>query len=181
MTEYSTRLYTRTGDTGITDLMGPGRVAKDSRRLQALGDLDEVNSQLGVVRALSDDVQLDAALQEVQNLLFECGRELAQPTLPRLTAAHTAGLEQLIDRLQESLPPLKRFILPGGTAAAAHCHLARAVCRRAERILFHLARSEPVNGASLQFINRLSDLLFVVARTLNQRAGGTEVLWRPRT
>jgi len=179
MTDRSARIYTRTGDTGTTGLMGSGRVAKDSPRLQALGDLDEVSSQLGVVRALSDDAQLDAVLQAIQNLLFELGRELAQPTMPRLAGAHTTQLEQLIDRLQEALPPLGRFILPGGTPAAAHCHLARSVCRRAERTLVRLARSEPVNAASLQFVNRLSDLLFVVARALNQRAGGAEIPWRP--
>jgi cob(I)alamin adenosyltransferase len=180
MTEQSTKLYTRTGDSGTTGLLGSNRALKDSLRIQAIGELDEVNSQLGVVRAFCSDEQMGGFLLEIQKLLLELGTELAQPAGSRLVHAHTARLEQFINRFNEALPGLRSFILPGGTPAAAHCHLARTVCRRAERSLFRLSRTEHVNAASLQFVNRLSDLLFVVARTLNYRAGVADLAWHPQ-
>jgi cob(I)alamin adenosyltransferase len=178
MADRPTSIYTRGGDSGTTSLMGSKRVHKDSMRMQALGDVDELNCQMGVIRSLCIDDQMKGFLQEIQNLLFELGAELAQPGTSRLVPPHAARVEQFIDRLDEALPPLKTFILPGGSAAAAQCHLARAVCRRAERSLFRLSRTEHVNSASLQFVNRLSDLLFVVARTINRRSGTAEVPWK---
>ena len=173
------RIYTRTGDNGTTGLSVGDRVYKDNLRIQALGEVDELNCQIGVVCSLTLDNQMKKLLQDIQNLLFELGAELAQPTSSRLIRAHTTQVEQSIDRLNESLPPLNSFILPGGTPPAAHCHLARAACRQAERCLFRLSRTEHVNPVSLQFMNRLSDLLFLVARTMNHRAGTADLPWRP--
>lgn len=181
MSDSPSKIYTRTGDGGSTGLMERKRVHKDSPRIQAIGEVDELNCQMGLIGSLRLDDQMKGFLQEIQNMLFEMGAELAQPVSTRLISAHTARLEQFIDRLNESLPPLQNFILPGGCHAAAQCHLARAVCRRAERSLFRLSRSEHVNPASLQFLNRLSDLLFMIARTMNQRQGTEETLWKDNT
>jgi len=177
MAERPSSLYTRTGDSGTTGLLGRKRVNKDSTRVQALGDVDELNCHLGIIRSLCIDDQMKGFLKELQSLLFELGAELGQPGSARLVPPHAARVEQFIDRLNESLPPLTNFILPGGAPAAAQCHLARAVCRRAERSLFRLSRTEHVNASSLQFVNRLSDLLFVVARTINHRSGTPETPW----
>ncbi len=178
MAERPSSLYTRSGDSGTTSLMGRKRVHKDSMRMQAIGDVDELNCHMGVIRSLCIDEQMKPFVKEIQGLLFELGSELAQPGSSRLVPPHAARVEQFIDRLNEALPALNGFILPGGSPAAAQCHLARAVCRRAERSLFRLSRTEHVNSSSLQFINRLSDLLFVVARTINQRSGAAEVPWK---
>ncbi len=178
MADRQTKLYTKTGDTGTTGLVGRKRVHKDCLRIQTIGDVDELNCQLGVIRSVCTDDQLNSLLQEIQNDLFELGAELAQPASTQLAHAHAAQLEQFIDRLNGTLPPLRQFILPSGTPAAAHSHLARAVCRRAERGLFRLSRTEHVNSASLQYMNRLSDLLFVVARTINHRSAATETPWK---
>lgn len=180
MADRAPSLYTRQGDTGMTRLIGRQRVNKDSTRVSVLGEVDELNCQLGVVQSVCDDKQLKDFLQEIQGLLYELSAELAHPANSRLVRAHTARMEQFIDRMSETLPAIDGFILPNGCPAAAQCHLARAVCRRAERNLFRLARTEHVNSASLQFINRLSDLLFVVARTLNQRAGAADIHWKPQ-
>lgn len=179
MAQRPSSLYTRTGDTGTTGLFGGKRLNKDSIRITAIGDVDELNCQLGVVRSLTRDTQMRGFLREIQNILFELGAELAQPATSRLVQAHIARMEQFIDRLNDSLPPLENFILPGGAPEAAQCHLARAVCRRAERSLFRLSRTEHVNSASLQFINRLSDLLFILARNLNHRAATADEPWKP--
>ncbi len=179
MAERPTSLYTRTGDNGTTGLLGGKRINKDNARIHTIGEVDELNCQLGVVRSLCRDEQTRGFIREIQNVLFELGAELASPSTSRLVRPHIARMEQFIDRLNESLPPLDSFVLPGGVPEAAHCHLARAVCRRAERSLFRLSRTEHVNSASLQFINRLSDLLFVLARTLNHRAAAGDELWRP--
>lgn len=178
MADRSPRIYTRTGDSGTTGLSIGGRVDKDNPRIQALGEVDELNCQIGVVRSLSLDDQMERTLRDIQNLLFELGAELAQPASSRLIREHTAQVEQFIDRLSATLPPLNAFILPGGVPPAAQCHLARALCRRAERSLFRLSRTEQVNPVSLQFLNRLSDLLFVVARAMNHRAGAADLLWK---
>jgi len=178
MAEESIKIYTRTGDAGSTGLLGSKRVNKESLRIAAVGDVDELNCQLGIIHSLSSDGQVMDLLTEVQNLLFELGAELAKPDSSRLLPSHATRLEQFIDQLQEALPPLRNFLLPGGCPTAAQCHLARAVCRRAERSLFQLSRSEHVNAVSLQFINRLSDLLFVLARSINQREGTADVLWK---
>jgi cob(I)alamin adenosyltransferase len=177
MVEHSSNLYTRKGDTGSTRLSGRKAAPKDSLRIQAIGDLDELNCQLGVIRAYCRDAQMQGFFAELQTLLLELELELTQPGTCRIAHAHTARAEQFIDRLDAALPSIEGKLVPGGDADTAHCYLARAVCRRAERSLFRLSRTEHVNAASLQFLNRLSDLLFVVARTLNHRAKKTETLW----
>jgi cob(I)alamin adenosyltransferase len=179
MSDPVSPLYTRTGDAGDTGLRGPRRLPKDSLRIRAIGAVDELNCALGAVRAGCADPAYPALVQTLQEALFELGAELADPDRPRLGAGHTAGLERLIDQLDAALPPLTTFILPGGSPAGAHCHLARALCRRAERALCALAREEPVSPETLRWINRLSDLLFVLARSLNQAAGEPEQPWRP--
>jgi cob(I)alamin adenosyltransferase len=173
------KIVTRTGDDGTTGLGDGSRVPKDSPRVQALGDLDELNSALGCVLAgdLPDSVR--EPLQAVQNDLFDLGGEVSIPGRMVMTDAHVAALEQSVHVLNDSLPPLREFILPGGTPAAAQCQLARAICRRAERALVSLRASAEVSAASLQYLNRLSDLLFVAARTINREAGHAEPQWQP--
>ena len=172
------KIYTRTGDQGTTGLADGSRVDKDSARLQAIGAVDELNSFVGaiLVNDLPDEVR--ACLVDAQHALFDLGGELATPSAVTLTDAYVTGLEAALDQFNADLPPLKEFILPGGGAAAVACHLARAVCRRAERRILTLGRSEAVNAVSRAYVNRLSDLLFVVARLLARRDGG-EVYWQP--
>jgi cob(I)alamin adenosyltransferase len=175
-----TRIYTRTGDDGSTGLGSGERVAKDSARVEAYGTVDELNSAIGVVIAtpgVPDDVR--ACLARIQHQLFDLGGELSVPGRTVVDDAMVTGLETALDGFNSALPPLRDFILPGGSPAAASCHVARAVCRRAERRAWALARTEPVNPASLRFLNRLSDLLFVQARVMARRDGGSEILWMP--
>ena len=172
------KIYTRTGDAGTTGLADGSRVDKDSARLEALGDVDELNSQLGVLLAQPLPDELRETLVDVQHALFDVGGELAIPGAQTLTAAYVERIEGSLDALNDPLPPLEEFILPGGGSAAAAAHVARAVCRRAERRLVALARAEPVNEQSRRYVNRLSDLLFVVARIL-ARAEEGEVYWEP--
>ena len=176
------KIYTRTGDDGTTGLGDGARVPKNSARIEALGAIDELNSQLGVLLAESNlPTQMNAMLTGVQHALFELGGELSIPNYTRITTEMVTRLEQELDLLNEAMPPLKEFILPGGSRPAALCHVARAVCRRAERRLAALAQQEPVSAAALMYLNRLSDLLFVVCRALNQALGVPDVLWVPRT
>jgi cob(I)alamin adenosyltransferase len=172
------KIYTRTGDTGTTGLGDGSRVAKDSPRVEAMGAVDEVNSCLGVL--LAEPLEPDVAdlLTEVQHDLFDLGGELSIPGYSAIRAEQVERLEAALDHHNAGLEPLKEFILPGGTRAAALCHLARAICRRAERQAHHLAATEAVSAFSLQYLNRLSDLLFVLARALNRRQGRGDVLWR---
>jgi cob(I)alamin adenosyltransferase len=181
-----TKIYTRTGDAGETSLLGGKRVRKDDLRIEAIGDVDEVNAVLGTVRAeLAQNSttmpKLDRELGEIQHRLFDLGAELAAAGGPSrvgsIAAANVASLESLVDRYDEKLATLRAFILPGGTPAAAQLHLARCICRRCERRLVHLAATEPVSGEVAQYINRLSDLLFVLARAVNQAAGVPDVIW----
>ena len=174
-----TRIYTRTGDDGTTGLASGSRVAKDSLRIEAIGAVDELNSALGAVLAekIEDDVR--ACLTDVQHRLFDLGGELAVPGHVVMRDAHVTRLEQAIDAFNDPLPPLKDFILPGGTTAAALTHVARATCRRAERSVVALARAETVPPVLVRYLNRLSDLLFVAARRLNQAANVKDVLWEP--
>ena len=177
-----TRVYTKTGDAGETSLVDGSRVSKAHERVAAYGDVDELNSLLGLARVgLPDaqlaDAQLDAALSKIQNELFIVGADLASPLtiqVPRVDETHIAELEQLIDSLLEELEPLREFILPGGTQLGASLHLARTVARRAERSIVTLAAREEINEQALIYLNRLSDLLFVMARVANQRAGVRE-------
>jgi len=175
------KIYTRTGDDGSTGLGDGTRIAKDSLRVEAFGTVDETNSAIGVVlavEALPEAVR--RCLTEVQHDLFDLGGELCIPGHRMITAAHVERLEAELDGFNEALPPLKEFILPGGGAGAAACHLARTVCRRAERRCWSLARAEQVSLDALKYVNRLSDLLFVLGRVLAREAHGGEVLWRRR-
>jgi cob(I)alamin adenosyltransferase len=181
------KIYTRTGDRGETGLYGGLRVSKASERVGAYGALDELNASLGVARSRGLAQALDDLVAEVQEDLFVLGAELA--TVPgkedslgmRLVdEASIARLEQHIDASEAALPPLKSFILPGGVAGAAELHLARTVCRRAERLVVALRREEPVRDQVVVYLNRLSDLLFSLARGANHRAGVADVPWTPR-
>ncbi len=179
------RIYTRTGDSGETGLIGGHRVPKDHPRVEAYGAVDELNAHLGTVRAQMDEVQLDALLSRIQHRLFDLGAELATPGgvtkgLSAIDDTDVADLERAIDMHQATLTPLREFILPGGAPVASTLHVARTVCRRAERRLVALARDEPVRGELLRYLNRLSDLLFVLARVANQRAGRADVTWQPK-
>jgi len=171
------KIYTRTGDAGTTGLGDGERTTKNALRVQAMGDVDELNSLIGVLRSESVPSDPDNILLTVQHDLFDLGGELSIPGSSLLAASAVDVLERAIDRWNEDLPPLKEFILPGGSRAAALCHLARAVCRRAERAVVALAQNEPVNETVLGYINRLSDLLFVLARTLARRDAGAEIMW----
>ena len=172
------KIYTRTGDAGTTGLADGSRVDKDSLRMQAIGEADELNSFVGAILAYDLPETVRECLIDVQHALFDLGGELAIPGSATLTRDYVTVLERALDRLNADLPPLKEFILPGGDAAAVACHLARAVCRRVERRLISLAREETVNEESRKYVNRLSDLLFVVARVLARRSRG-EVYWDP--
>ena len=173
------KIYTRTGDDGTTGLGDGSRVPKESARVEAYGTVDELNSTLGVLLAVPAlPPAVSEPLGELQHELFDLGAELCIPGHRTISAAHVTRLEQMLDALNDDLPPLKEFILPGGGPAAAACHLARTVARRAERRVWTLARAEPVAAEVTQYLNRLSDLLFVVARVLARHERGTEVLWR---
>lgn len=173
-------IYTRTGDEGQTGLADGSRRPKDDHRIDAISALDELNAALGVVAAYPESADERTLLHGIQRALFDIGAELAAPGSRRLPQDAVTGLEAAIDRIDARLPPLTAFILPGGGVAGAQCHMARTLCRRAERALFRLARHETVNSLSLVYLNRLSDLLFVLARRLVREGGGEEVLWHPQ-
>ena len=175
------KIVTRTGDTGTTGLATGGRVAKSHARIGAMGDVDELNCQLGMLLALPRvPATMRKILVRLQHELFNLGGELAMPGHALMTDANVAQLEAEVQAFNAKLPPLKEFVLPGGNALAAQAHLARAVARRVERALWRLHEQEALNGASLRYANRLSDFLFVCARTLGRRAGGKEVTWMSR-
>jgi len=175
------RIYTRTGDDGTTGLADGRRVAKHDLRIEAFGTVDETSSAIALVLAEPAVPEtIRALLLRVQNDLFEVGAELSMPEYEGVDAASVAALETALDALNADLPPLKEFVLPGGDRAAAACHLARTICRRAERRAFELAGREAVGADLLRYLNRLSDLLFVVARCLARQDGGSELLWRKR-
>ena len=173
------KITTRTGDAGETGLADGSRVPKDSPRVAALGEVDELNSTLGVLLTEALPAEIRMALVGIQHDLFDLGGELAVPGRPKMPDAQVVQLETLVETFNSTLAPLKEFILPGGTRAAALAHLARTVCRRAERSLVALARVEPLPGPGRVYLNRLSDLLFVLGRVLNRAGGGTDVLWQP--
>jgi len=173
------KIYTRTGDDGTTGLGDGSRVPKDSVRVEAYGTVDELNSAVGVLLAVPGlPPAVSACLTQVQHELFDLGGELCIPGHRVITAAQVTQLEQALDGFNDALPPLKEFILPGGGPGAAACHLARAIARRAERRVWALARVEAVRPEVTQYLNRLSDLLFVLARVLARHERGAEVLWR---
>jgi cob(I)alamin adenosyltransferase len=178
MANRLSKIYTRTGDKGTTGLGDGSRINKDSLRVDAMGDVDELNSVIGIMLTEAVPNDLILALTKIQHDLFNVGAEICIPGYIILQQSRIADLEHIIDTLNEHLTPLKEFILPGGTKAAAYCHLARTVCRRAERKLVELHRNEKVTDISLQYLNRLSDLLFVMCRTINKEAGVSDVLWK---
>ncbi len=179
------RIYTKTGDDGMTGLLGSGRVYKDDVRVEAYGTVDELNAALGVGRAHELDGKADALVSMVQNDLFTVGSALADPDRDgpfhhSVTARMVERLERAIDEMEGELEPLTQFILPGGHAGAAQIHLARTICRRAERLVVHLSHqsNQDVPGLVVIYLNRLSDLLFVLARAINQRAGIADIHWK---
>jgi cob(I)alamin adenosyltransferase len=178
------KIYTKTGDDGSTSLFAGGRVSKTHLRVEAYGTVDELNSVLGAARAFQPSAQTDGWLAQVQRQLFHLGADLATPLdaksdwIIRMDADTVRWLEQRIDEMTAALPPLTNFILPGGAAASAQIHIARTVCRRAERITAALQASEPVGEHALPYLNRLSDFLFTLARYENMRAGISEDRWR---
>ena len=172
------KITTRTGDAGETGLGDGSRVPKDDARIAALGEVDELNSAIGLVLAEEIPVDVRAALLEVQHDLFDLGGELSIPGHSLLKEEKVAGLESRLEAWNKNLKPLKEFILPGGTRAAAAAHVARTVCRRAERSIVALGRHQVVTTAARQYLNRLSDLLFVAGRVLNRAAGVGDVQWR---
>jgi len=172
-----TKVYTKTGDRGETSLVGGARVSKSSPRVEAYGDVDELNSTIGLARARLRDIEIDEVLALIQNDLFTLGSDLASPAdveVPRITAPFIDSLEQITDRYLEQLEPLKEFILPGGSEAGSTLHLARTVARRAERRIVALAEAEEINPETVIYINRLSDLLFILARVVNKRDAAPE-------
>lgn len=184
------RIYTKTGDDGTTGLGDGRRIRKDAPRVEAYGEVDELNAVLGLTLASLDDAQSEALLRSIQNDLFDLGADLCLPERPprgraararaplRITETHVEAIERAIDRHNADLKPLKSFILPGGTPASSWLHLARTVCRRAERRVVALSRREKVNTQAIIYLNRLSDLLFVMARRAND-GGSSDVLWVP--
>lgn len=178
MANRLSKIATRTGDDGTTGLGDGSRVAKDALRIAAIGDVDELNSHLGVLLGEPLPAPLCTVLLAIQHDLFDLGGELCIPGHTMLAAAHVLRLDSWLAQYNATLPPLKEFILPGGTRAAALAHVCRTVCRRAERTIVALGRVEALNAAPRQYVNRLSDLLFVLARVLNRADGGSDVLWQ---
>jgi cob(I)alamin adenosyltransferase len=179
MNDRLTSIITKTGDDGTTGLGDGSRISKNSLRIQAIGDVDELNSQLGLLLTepslQQDIIQL---LQQVQHRLFDLGAELSVPGYTALVEDHITMLEQAVQTYHTTLPPLREFILPGGCVAAAQAHVCRSVCRRAERSVVAINAAEPVSDTARHYLNRLSDCLFVIARVLNQRAGQSDIFWQ---
>lgn len=173
------KIYTRTGDAGDTGLGDGSRVAKDCLRVEAYGTVDELNSTIGMVLAHTIPVAIKDCLEDIQHDLFDLGGELSVPGYSKITPDYSTRLETQLDGFNAELPMLKEFILPAGGHATSTCHLARGVCRRAERRVVSLMREEDINPAILTYLNRLSDLLFVIARVLARHEHGNEVLWQP--
>jgi cob(I)alamin adenosyltransferase len=172
------KIYTRTGDGGETGLGDGSRVRKDSPRVVALGEIDELNSAIGVLLAEPIPEKIRVVLENIQHDLFDLGGDISIPGRATMSDGQVLRLETLLDEFNSVLPPLKEFILPGGTRAAGLAHMARAMCRRAERSLVALSQAEKVADPARIYLNRLSDLLFVLARVLNREGGGGDVLWR---
>ena len=179
------KIYTKTGDRGDTTLFGGQRVPKDALRIEAYGTIDELNSILGIVRSDNRDPEIERILMQIQNQLFDLGADLATPrsveqkTIKRIEARDSQPLEKMIDALEANLKPLKTFILPGGSSVAARLHFARTICRRAERAVVRLSRNEDIGDGITIYLNRLSDLLFVLARHANYVANVPEMKWKP--
>ncbi|MFM2284513.1 MAG: hypothetical protein RLZZ543_9 [Bacteroidota bacterium] len=180
------KIYTRTGDKGQTSLLGGTRVPKHHLRIEAYGTLDELNSHIGLLRDQGLSEQMVKELLEVQDRLFTLGSHLASDPekskvrIPDIGADDIAYLENAIDRMNESLPEMRHFVLPGGHSAVSICHIARCVCRRAERLIVHLAEISPVEEIVIQYMNRLSDYLFVLSRKISAEFNAIETPWKPR-
>ncbi|MBK9015676.1 MAG: cob(I)yrinic acid a,c-diamide adenosyltransferase [Saprospiraceae bacterium] len=179
------KIYTKTGDEGQTALFGGKRLPKSHLRIECYGTVDELNSFIGLVRDCAEDGHIRTVLFEIQNRLFDLGANLATDPaknlpIPSLTQSDLQLLENEIDAMEETLPSLKNFILPGGHPTVSHCHVARCVCRRAERLVVALNMDEPVSPEVLKYLNRLSDYLFVLARKIGQNLGANEVVWKGR-
>lgn len=172
------KIYTRTGDKGTTGLGDGSRVEKDDIRVEAFGVVDELNSAIGTIMACEIPEAITTYLTDIQHDLFDLGGELCIPGHTTLADADTSRLERILDEFNDDLPALKDFILPAGGMATSHCHLARTICRRAERRVYTLSKQQTVNPAALMYLNRLSDLLFVFARVLARHENGQEVLWQ---
>lgn len=172
------KIYTKTGDHGETGLGDGSRIDKTASRVLAMGDVDELNSQIGALITQCNEDSMLEHLQDIQHVLFNLGGELSIPGAELIVDKNVSTIESLIDEYNEDLPPLKEFILPGGSQAAATCHLARAVCRRAERSVISVGKTDTINQFSQSYLNRLSDLLFVFARVIARQAGGTEIYWQ---
>lgn len=176
------RIYTRTGDDGTTGLVGNARIPKTERRIECIGEIDELNAAIGLCRSAQEPIALDAELARIQNQLFDLGAEIASPDGVRreirwIDERHIEALEKSIDAQSDGLPPLKNFILPGGSEAAARLHMARVVCRRAERATLKLAAEASIRDVTWRYLNRLSDWLFIAARTANRVRGVEDVIW----
>ncbi len=172
------KIYTKTGDHGETGLGDGSRIDKTASRVIAMGDVDELNSLIGLLITQCTVDTMPEHLHDIQHVLFNLGGELSIPGAELVLDKNVSALESLIDEYNEDLPPLKEFILPGGSQAAATCHLARAVCRRAERSVISVGKTDTINHFSQTYLNRLSDLLFVFARVIVRQAGGTEIYWQ---
>ena len=179
MAKRLTKIYTRTGDDGTTGLGDGARCGKDSARIEAIGSVDELNSCISVLLAENIAEGMRGQLENIQHDLFDLGGDLSIPGRISVSAAQVTRLEKQLDQYNVTLPALKEFILPGGSRTAALCHVARTVCRRAERCVVKLTRSETVAPLNIQYLNRLSDFLFVLCRALNRQQGAGDVLWQP--
>ena len=180
------KIYTKTGDKGETSLIGGTRVPKYNDRIEAYGTVDELNSYIGLIRDLTVDEKLQSVLLKVQNCLFVLESSLATDPkgdlnrkLPEIVESDIQLLEKEIDRMNETLPDLTTFVLPGGDVISSHCHIARTICRRAERITIKLSSIHPLDSLDIKYLNRLSDYLFVLARNIIHQIGGDEILWKP--
>ncbi len=173
------KIYTRTGDSGTTGLGDGTRVDKDAPRIEAIGTVDELNGQIGLLLCQKLPGSILPVLTDIQHDLFDIGGELCIPDVTTITQQQVDYLEKSLDKLNDDLSPLKEFILPGGCESAAICHVARTICRRAERRVYALAKKGNISDMTLKYLNRLSDLLFVIARYLNATSGHGDVLWQP--
>lgn len=179
------KIYTKTGDKGQTSLIGGTRVAKHHIRIEAYGTVDELNSWMGVIRDSVSDDAVKKLVIDIQDKLFTIGSHLASDPeksrmkLPEITDAHVTVMETAIDEIDKAVPPMKNFVLPGGHLSVSHCHVARCVCRRAERCIIHLSETAPVEEVIIRYINRLSDYLFMLSRKLTHDLGAEEIPWLP--
>ena len=179
------KIYTKTGDTGTTGLFGGGRVSKSHYRVEAYGTVDELNAYIGMVRDQEVNQKRKAILVDIQNHLFSIGADMAtahdagKAKIPKLSEEDITQLENEIDQMEETLPAMRHFVLPGGHIATSFCHIARCVCRRAERLTVALDQKEAINPLTIKYLNRLSDYLFVLSRKISQEVGAEEIPWKP--